>query len=262
MALAPLKSTARIRKPARRTQVLRVPGTLHLKDPANPHLVRIVEELTTERIYTAAEVAAAFPPRVTQPSRRRAGSRASATSNRRAGGAQAEPGMDWQPDQILSALLAIDARLQASGPFTAQGDRPDDQAIVVDWSQRDWWLRAMACLHHASGGSDEGFRALLCRKRRRCLHGPCRLPFQVLRRGPAPRLGQLGGRRASRAARCRGHHPDHLLDRAALLWLAGQPPRAGLWDSRGPIGKFLRRLRPWQKLGNGQCRSASIAFVR
>ena len=140
-----------------RTQVLRVPGTLHLKDPANPHLVRIVEELTTERIYTAAEVAAAFPPRVTQPGRRRAGPRASATSNRRAGGAQAEPGMDWQPDQILSALLAIEARLQASGPFTAQGDRPDDQAIVVDWSQRDWWLRAMACLHHASGGSDEGF---------------------------------------------------------------------------------------------------------
>ena len=76
---------------AGRTQVLRVPGTLHQKDPANPHLVRIVEELTTERIYTAAEVAAAFPPRVTQPGRRRAGPRASATSNRRAGGAQAEP---------------------------------------------------------------------------------------------------------------------------------------------------------------------------
>ena len=65
--------------------------------------------------------------------------------------------MDWQPDQILSALLAIEARLQAGGPFTAQGERPDDQAIVVDWSQRDWWLRAVACLHHASGGAAAGF---------------------------------------------------------------------------------------------------------
>jgi RepB DNA-primase N-terminal domain len=137
---------------AGRTQVLRVPGTLHQKNPANPHLVHIVEELTTGRIFTAAEITAAFPPRRTQPSSRRIGPR-----NRRAGGVQAEPGTDWQPDRILSALRAIDTRLQAGGPFTAQGDRPDDQAIVVDWSQRDWWLRAVACFHHASGGSDEGF---------------------------------------------------------------------------------------------------------
>ena len=53
------------RRAGSRTQVLRLPGTLHLKDPVNPHLVRIVEQLTTERIYTAAEVAAAFPLHVT-----------------------------------------------------------------------------------------------------------------------------------------------------------------------------------------------------
>jgi len=138
---------------ASRTQVLRLPGTLHLKNPARPHLVNIVEEETTELIYTVSEIAAAFPPRPTPPSRRRARVRVTPASRQRAN----EPGADWQPDEILSALRSIDALIQESGPFTAQGDRPDDQAIVVDWSRRDWWLRAMACLHDASGGSDAGF---------------------------------------------------------------------------------------------------------
>ena len=70
-----------------RTQVLRLPGTLHQKDPARPHLVRIVEELTSERIYTAAEIAAAFPPRPTSPSRRRARVRTASASRRREGAA-------------------------------------------------------------------------------------------------------------------------------------------------------------------------------
>ena len=34
-----------------RTQVLRLPGTLHQKDPAKPHLVRIVEELSSWQVY-------------------------------------------------------------------------------------------------------------------------------------------------------------------------------------------------------------------
>ena len=131
-----------------RAQVLRLPGTLHLKDPARPHLVRIVEEQTSRRAYTAAEIAAAFPPRAASPRRVASAPRTS-------------PAAEWQPDHILSAFRSIDAHLQACGPFTAQGDRADDQAIHVDWSRRDWWLLAMACLHHASGGSDEGF-ALSC----------------------------------------------------------------------------------------------------
>ena len=139
-----------------RNQVLRLPGTLHQKDPARPHLVRIVEELTSERIYTAAEIAAAFPPRPTSPSRRRDRVR-SASAGPRRDGAKGGAGEEWQPDEILSALRAIDARVQETGAFTAQGDRRDDQAIEVDWSRRDWWLRALACLHHASGGSDAGF---------------------------------------------------------------------------------------------------------
>jgi hypothetical protein len=53
-----------------RTQVLRLPGTLNLKDPAKPFLVRFVEESTSERIYTAADIAEAFLPRP-QPERRR-----------------------------------------------------------------------------------------------------------------------------------------------------------------------------------------------
>jgi len=128
-----------------RTQVLRLPGTLHQKDPDNPHLVRIVEELSSWQVYSAAEIAAAFPPTPTAPPRptRESGARA--------------PGSDWEPEKILPAFVAIDARLQERGPFTAQGDRPDDQAIEVDWSLRSFWLRAISAVHHASGRSDAGF---------------------------------------------------------------------------------------------------------
>lgn len=142
------------RRAALRTQVLRLPGTLHLKDPARPHLVHIVEDMTSERIYTAAEIAAAFPPRLATPPRRRCHSAVliQLTS------CGAEPPLEWEPEKILSAFIAVDARLQDRGPFIAKGDRPDDEAIVVDWSRRDWWLRAVACLHHASGGSDAGFK--------------------------------------------------------------------------------------------------------
>jgi RepB DNA-primase from phage plasmid len=131
-----------------RTQVLRIPGTLHLKNRTQPHLVRIVEEMTTERIYTVSEIVAAFPPKSPPPRRQHA---------RKA----VEKAADCYPPDILAALRAIDARLQASGPFIAQGDDPDDQPFEVDWSRRDFWLRATACLHHASAGSEAGF-ALSC----------------------------------------------------------------------------------------------------
>ena len=67
------------------------------------------------------------------------------------------PGSDWEPEKILSAFVAIDARLRKSGPFTAQGDHPGDKAILVDWSLRAFWHRAIAAIHHASGGSEAGF---------------------------------------------------------------------------------------------------------
>ena len=135
---------------ASKTQVLRLPGTLHQKDPANAHLVRIVEELSSWQVYSAAEIAAAFPPTPTAPPRptRESGAR--------------EPGSDWVPEKILSAFVAIDAHLQERGPFKAQGDRPDDQVIEVDWSLRSFWLRAISAVHHASGGSDAGYE-LSCR---------------------------------------------------------------------------------------------------
>jgi hypothetical protein len=142
------------RRAAHPTQVLRLPGTLHLKDPAHPHLVDIVEDLTSERIYTAAEIAAAFPPR---PSTTRIRHRVAAARMLRAGHCVA-PGADWDPANILAALRSIDARLLQTGPFIAQGDRPGDKPIPVDWSRRDWWLLATACLHHASGGSEDGFK--------------------------------------------------------------------------------------------------------
>ena len=136
---------------AAKTQVLRLPGTLHQKDPAKPHLVRIVEELSSNRAYTVAEIVAAIPPKFAPPPRRHRQPTASSGS-----------GTKWEPEKIISAYAAIDARLQKNGPFTAQGDRPDDQAIEVDWSDRLWWLRGTAAIHHASCGSEEGFE-LSCR---------------------------------------------------------------------------------------------------
>jgi hypothetical protein len=140
-------------KAGQRTQVLRLPGTLNLKNPAKPFLVRFVEESTTERIYTAAEIAEAFPPRP-QPQRRPREPyrrRDAFTHTPRADAEQ------WQPAEAHSAFLAIDRRLQETGPFPVKGDRPDDQEFMVDWADRGWWLRALACIHHASGGSEEGF---------------------------------------------------------------------------------------------------------
>jgi Primase C terminal 2 (PriCT-2) len=96
------------------------------------------------RAYTAAEIADAFPPRIAPPRRTRQS-------------AARAPGSDWEPEKILSALLAIDARLRKSGPFTAQGDHPGDKAILGDWSLRAFWHRAIAAIHHASGGSEAGF---------------------------------------------------------------------------------------------------------
>ena len=43
------------------SRVLRLPGTLHLKDPTHPHLVRVVHRDDRPR-YTKAELFAAFPP--------------------------------------------------------------------------------------------------------------------------------------------------------------------------------------------------------
>ena len=132
---------------------------------------------------------------------------------------------------------------------------------MVDWSRRDWWLRAMACLHHASGGSEAGFElscaasggdasmglvgcpAKFCADdQRRVWDSLAAGEHPELRGQPSrsgPSIGSLGAT------------------------VAGRPAAAvGPWGSRGPIGKFLRRLRPWPKPGDGRCRWASIAHVR
>jgi hypothetical protein len=141
-------------KAGHRTQVLRMPGTLNLKNPAKPFLVRFVEELTSQRIYTAAEIVAAFPPRP-QPERRSREPYRRRDVLTRAPRGEAE---QWQPDVALSAFQAIDRRLQGTGAFRVKGDRPGDQEFEVNLAVRSWWLRAMACIHHGSGGSEEGFR--------------------------------------------------------------------------------------------------------
>ena len=129
-----------------RTQVLRLPGTLHQNDPANPHLVRIVEELSSWQVYSAAEIAAAFPPRPISKARRLRRSSARA------------PGSDWEPQKILSAFVAIDGRLKGERTiYRPRRKEHGDKPIKVDWSVYDWWFRGTAAIHHASGGSDAGF---------------------------------------------------------------------------------------------------------
>ena len=114
-----------------RTQVLRVPGTLHQKDPANPHLVRIVEELTTERIYTAAEVAAAFPPRVTQPSRRRVGPRAQPPSV----GALVAP----RPNPVRTGSRTRFFRLSSRSRPASRRAAPSSRKATGPTIRQLWW---------------------------------------------------------------------------------------------------------------------------
>jgi hypothetical protein len=71
-----------------KTQVLRLPGTLHQKNLSKPHLVRIVEEQTSGQVYTSAEIAVAFPPKATPPPLR---------VRRRSSGRP--PGADWDPER-------------------------------------------------------------------------------------------------------------------------------------------------------------------
>src|SRR5690606_11672402 len=48
-------------------RVLRLPGTLHLKDPSYPHLVRIVYESPSKTPYTWEKITQAFPPTYALP---------------------------------------------------------------------------------------------------------------------------------------------------------------------------------------------------
>ena len=138
-----------------RTQVLRLPGTLHQKDPAKPHLVRIVEDLSSWRVYTAAEIAAAFPPTAY----------AEALGRLRQA-ALVQPGPEWEPEKTSrhSSRSTLDSR--RAGHLPPKGIGPTIKPIKVDWSLYDWWLRATAAIHHASGGSDAGFE-LSCQGERR-----------------------------------------------------------------------------------------------
>jgi hypothetical protein len=151
------------RRAAHRTQVLRLPGTLHLEDPAHPHLVQIVEDLTSERIYTVAEIAVAFPPR---PSTSRSRHRDSAARVQRAGHG-VELGAEWDQPSILAT--AIDARLQKTGPFIAQGVRPGDKAIPVHWSRRDCWKDVAPRLRSGMPSPGNGITA--CRSPGQCPRG-------------------------------------------------------------------------------------------
>jgi hypothetical protein len=132
------------------SQDLRVPDTLQLTDPARPQLVQIIEDLTSERIYTAAEIGRSCraPPLCAAGSATRWHA-CSATSQ----------APNCTLPSILAAFRSIGARLQETGPFIAQGDRPGDSPIPVDWSGRDCWKEMAPLLRSGMTPPGDGIAA-------------------------------------------------------------------------------------------------------
>jgi hypothetical protein len=133
---------------ARRNQLLRVPGFYHLKRA--PFMSRIVEDLSTWRVYSVEELTRAFPP--IETGRRRAAKGWVPTFD-----GDVDP--RWDIQQARSAFAAIDRELQRQGGrIIVRGDHPRDRPITVDWGLRSWWVRAMMCIKNSSGGSAEGYQ--------------------------------------------------------------------------------------------------------
>lgn len=126
-----------------RARVLRLPGFLHRKK--DPHMVRIVDELTSGRSYSAEEFVDAFDiPGA--PVRRARESRGRVRWN----------GSQDDFDKIASALRAIEAACQANGGeivLRTEGHQEE----LIRWADRRWWLKVGLCLHHFFGGSDAGY---------------------------------------------------------------------------------------------------------
>lgn len=126
-----------------RTRVLRLPGFLHRK--ANPHMVRIVDELTSGRSYTAEEFVDAFDiPRTPVPKARE--SRGRVRWN----------GSEEDFNKVVSALRAIEmACRENGGGIVLRTEGHQDE--LIDWADRGWWLKVGLCLHHFFGGSETGY---------------------------------------------------------------------------------------------------------
>jgi hypothetical protein len=131
---------------ARRSQLLRVPGFYHLKRA--PFMSRIIDELSTFQIHSAAEITAAFPP--VDTGRRRPAKRCNFDG-------EVDPRSDIQ--LVRSAFAAIDRELlRQGGRMVVSGEDRRDRPVTVDWRERSWWLRAMMCIKNSSGGSTEGYQ--------------------------------------------------------------------------------------------------------
>jgi hypothetical protein len=115
--VADFGSDPNAKDPAR---VLRLPGFFHLKNPAQPHLVRIVEE-STAQAFTWDAITQAIPPLTEDPPNHDELRAVSGTGIR-------------EPLKTGSAMCGID---------------PDCDYGV--------WLKIGMALHHASGGSGAGF---------------------------------------------------------------------------------------------------------
>jgi hypothetical protein len=98
---------------ARRNQLLRVPGLYHLKRA--PFMSRIVEELSTWRVYSVEEITRAFPPIETERCR-------AATSWVPIFDGDVDP--RWDIQLVRSAFAAIDRELlRQGGRIVVRGDR-------------------------------------------------------------------------------------------------------------------------------------------
>lgn len=111
------------------TQILRLPGFLHMK--REPYPVRIIGGRSDEMVrypYVPAELLKSFPPTPKLTPTR---------------GAQREPGADWDVERVRSALKQVPLTLEGVGPA---GDY-------------EHWLKIGMALHHGSNGADEGLEA-------------------------------------------------------------------------------------------------------
>ncbi len=124
-----------------RSRVLRLPGFYHRK--REPWMVRVIDDLTSGESYRLDHIVDVLALGLKILERRQ---RPRVQRN----------GTENEVGQVVTALLQIEAACQAAGGrLVVQGDRVDE---VVDWSDRQWWLKVGLCLHHYFSGGEAGFQ--------------------------------------------------------------------------------------------------------
>lgn len=132
-----------------RTQVLRLAGSLHQKNPLCVHVVKIIDPLTSGNSYSLAEFTAAFPPIFAEPAKRRYRPGASEQRHTQFG--------TWSIAEITSVFVEIsDLLVRAAGSVMTRKHRETDIPVEMNWSEFGFWSTCVRAIHHGCGGSAEG----------------------------------------------------------------------------------------------------------